>query len=67
VFNYCCKNCGAFLDPAEKCDCETLKRRKIRAVQELLSESEEGQIVIDFSSLKKRKRQNYIEEELLNV
>ena len=65
--NYRCKDCGAFLDPAEHCDCEEQRKRKIRALKELLNESDDGQITLNFSSMRKRKRQNYIEEELLNV
>ena len=65
--NYRCENCGAFLDPSEHCDCEEQRKRKIRALKELLNESDDGKITLDFSSMRKRKRQNYIEEELLNV
>lgn len=67
MFDYRCKNCGAYLDPAEHCECEEQRKRKIRALQEILNESDDGQITLDFSRMKKRKSRKYLEEELLNV
>ena len=41
-----CKNCGANLEPGEKCDCMDRMQKVIRIFDKVLSEEPDGQIRI---------------------
>lgn len=53
MIGYQCPNCGAFLDPGEKCDCqdeaiqkEEENKRKIEALSNLFLFEKTGQMVM---------------------
>lgn len=41
-----CKNCGANLDPGEKCDCREEKQKRLSFFENVFSEDSDGQMVI---------------------
>ena len=46
MYNYRCDNCGAYLDPGERCTCSSAHEKNLQMVDELLSEEQDGQIVL---------------------
>lgn len=46
MYNYRCGNCGAYLDPGERCTCSGTHEKNLQMVEELLSEEQDGQIVL---------------------
>lgn len=51
AFYRICPNCGAHLDPGEKCDCEEIRiaqeqkrRQEIRSMEAILVEEKNGQL-----------------------
>lgn len=46
MHNYRCDICGAYLDPGEMCDCRDTHERNLAMVDELLTEDQDGQMVL---------------------
>ena len=46
MYNYICDNCGAYLDPGERCTCRDAHERNLRMVDELLTEDQDGQMTL---------------------
>ena len=61
MYNYRCDNCGAYLDPGERCTCSGTHEKNLQIVDELLSEDQDGQMVL--KETKNRYYRNYMEEE----
>ena len=61
MYNYRCDNCGAYLDPGERCTCSSTHEKNMHMVDELLSEDQDGQMVL--KETKNRYYRNYMEEE----
>ena len=38
MYNYRCNNCGAYLDPGERCTCRDIHEKNIRLAEALLCE-----------------------------
>ena len=45
--NYQCEHCGAYLDPAEKCDCQDEKEINLKKMMDMLLQSDDGQFVLN--------------------
>ena len=50
-----CKNCGANLDPGEKCDCREEEQKSFRFFENVFSEEPDGQMVIGGMQSEKEK------------
>lgn len=50
-FNTCC-NCGANLDPGEKCDCQQNKTRLEKFYSERIKVKSDGQLILTFGGVK---------------
>ena len=61
MYTYRCDNCGAYLDPGERCTCSGTHEKNLQIVDELLSEDQDGQMVL--KETKNRYYRNYMEEE----
>lgn len=46
MYNYRCDNCGAYLDPGERCTCQETHERNLAMVDELLTEDQDGQMTL---------------------
>lgn len=46
MYNYRCDNCGAYLDPGERCTCSGTHEKNLQMVEELLSEDQDGQMTL---------------------
>lgn len=46
MYNYRCDNCGAYLDPGERCTCHSTHEKNLRMVDELLTEDQDGQMIL---------------------
>lgn len=46
MYNYRCDNCGAYLDPGERCTCHDTHEKNLQMVDELLSEDRDGQMIL---------------------
>lgn len=46
MYNYRCNNCGAYLDPGERCTCADTHERNLKMVDELLAEDQDGQMTL---------------------
>lgn len=46
MYNYRCDNCGAYLDPGERCTCQSTHERNLQMVDELLTEEMDGQMTL---------------------
>ena len=46
MYNYRCDNCGAYLDPGEQCTCHDTHEKNLQMVDELLSEDQDGQMML---------------------
>lgn len=46
MYNYVCDNCGAYLDPGERCTCTDTHERNLKMVDELLAEDQDGQMTL---------------------
>lgn len=46
MYNYRCDNCGAYLDPGERCTCQDTHERNLAMVDELLTEDQDGQMTL---------------------
>ena len=46
MHNYICDNCGAYLDPGERCTCHNVHEKNLQMVDELLAEDEDGQMTL---------------------
>ena len=46
MYSYRCDNCGAYLDPGERCTCRNTHERNLKMVEELLSEDQDGQMIL---------------------
>ena len=46
MYNYRCENCGAYLDPCERCTCTDTHERNLQMVDELLTEDQDGQMTL---------------------
>lgn len=46
MYNYRCDNCGAYLDPGERCTCHDTHEKNLQMVEELLSEDRDGQMIL---------------------
>ena len=42
MYNYRCDNCGAYLDPGERCTCHNAHEKNLQMVDELLTEEQDG-------------------------
>lgn len=68
MYNYRCEDCGAFLDPGERCTCHSTHEKNLQMVDELLTEDQDGQMMLKEAvqrmKRKKIERHNtYMEEE----
>lgn len=61
MYNYICDNCGAYLDPGERCTCQETHDRNLAMVDELLTEGQDGQMTL--KEALKRHYRNYMEVE----
>ena len=41
MYNYRCDNCGAYLDPGERCTCHDTHEKNLKMVDELFAEDPE--------------------------
>ena len=46
MYNYRCENCGAYLDPGERCECRSTHEKNLQLVDELLAEDRDGQMML---------------------
>lgn len=46
MYNYRCDNCGAYLDPGERCGCHSTHEKNFQMVDELLTEDQDGQMIL---------------------
>lgn len=46
MYNYRCEDCGAYLDPGERCTCYSTHEKNLRMVAELLTEDQDGQMIL---------------------
>ena len=46
MYNYRCDNCGAYLDPGERCTCHSTHEKNLQMVDELLTEDQAGQMIL---------------------
>lgn len=46
MYNYRCDNCGAYLDPGERCTCRSTYEKNLRMVEELLEPDPDGQMTL---------------------
>ena len=46
MYNYRCDNCGAYLDPGERCTCHDTHEKNLQMVDELLAEDQDGQMIL---------------------
>ena len=46
MYSYRCDNCGAYLDPGERCTCRDTHEKNLRMVDELLTEERDGQMIL---------------------
>lgn len=46
MYNYRCDNCGAYLDPGERCTCHSTHECNLQMVDELLTEDQDGQMIL---------------------
>ena len=46
MYNYRCDNCGAYLDPGERCTCHSTHEKNLQMVDELLTEDQDGQMML---------------------
>ena len=46
MYNYRCEDCGAFLDPGERCTCHSTHEKNLQMVDELLTEDQDGQMTL---------------------
>ena len=65
MHNYICDNCGAYLDPGERCTCRDTHERNLQMVDELLTEDQDGQMTL--KEMLKRHYRNYMEVEHGNI
>lgn len=65
MYNYRYENCGAYLDPGERCTCRDTHEKNIQMVDELLSEDHNGQMTL--KEILKRNYRNYMEVEHGNI
>lgn len=65
MYNYRCDNCGAYLDPGERCTCHNTHEKNLQMVDELLAEDPDGQMIL--RETMKRQYRNYMEVEHGNI
>ena len=46
MYNYRCEDCGAYLDPGERCTCYSTHEKNLQMVDELLTEDWDGQMTL---------------------
>ena len=46
MYYYECPHCGCYLDPGERCDCLKTQERNRQMMDELLSEDQDGQMIL---------------------
>lgn len=46
MYNYRCDNCGAYLDPGERCTCNHTHKKNLQMVGELFAEDQDGQMTL---------------------
>ena len=46
MYNYRCDNCGSYLDPGERCGCHSTHEKNLKMVDELLTEDQDGQMIL---------------------
>ena len=46
MYNYRCDNCGAYLDPGERCGCHDTHEKNLQMVDELFAEDQDGQMIL---------------------
>lgn len=68
MYNYRCEDCGAYLDPGERCTCHSTHERNLQMVDELLTEDWDGQMMLketvpSMKSKKIERHNTYMEEE----
>lgn len=52
AYYHICQKCGAYLDPNEKCDCESVEVQKQRFYQNnLVTDSGSGQMFFNLNSM----------------
>lgn len=51
MMNYQCEHCGAYLDPAEKCDCQDEKEVKLSKIMDMLFQTESGQYALNIGGI----------------
>ena len=44
--NYICEECGAYLDPGEKCDCMAKRKETEEQYEQLLKQEKDGQFTL---------------------
>lgn len=62
MYNYRCDNCGAYLDPRERCTCHDTHEKNLQMVDELLTEDQDGQMIL--RETVRGHYRNYMEAEL---
>ena len=62
MYNYRCDNCGAYLDPGERCTCHDTHEKNLQMVDELLTEDQDGQMIL--RETVRGHYRNYMEAEL---
>ena len=65
MYNYRCDNCGAYLDPGERCTCNRTHKKNLQMVGELFAEDQDGQMTL--KETLKRHYVNYMEVEHGNI
>lgn len=46
MYNYRVEDCGAYLDPGERCTCHSTHEKNLQMVDELLTEDQDGQMTL---------------------
>ena len=46
MYSYRCDNCGAYLDPGDRCTCRDAHEKNLQMVDELLAEDQDGQMIL---------------------
>lgn len=65
MYNYRCDNCGAYLDPGERCTCSNKHEKNLQMADDMLSEDLDGQMTL--RETVKRQYRNYMEVEHGNI
>ncbi|MBH1941672.1 hypothetical protein I5677_12285 [Mobilitalea sibirica] len=58
AYYHTCSECGAFLDPGEKCDCSKKSEQLRKKYEQLTAVTNDGQIVLGGNLIENCKNQN---------